>query len=281
MTQLAETHSKLTRVGGGVGDRARGGATNPTVDPKSPYDPSLPKRHESLTCLQQGNLAQQFFAARAIDPAAARQVGVRFNGTELIYPNGRRRNLTGQRVKHLQPKGEVLAAWWLRGGDRTPVICEGESDALAALSALNDSPSIAGIRGLPVVALPGCSYPADRLIAELQGHKQAFLIFDADEAGWKASAKMADALGRKGIRPIPVELPEGMDLADWLRSISVEERGDRFANVLVDWQLAAPTIEEIRREHRIEALEAEAEKLKAQRAPEIRRLAATLFGGGA
>lgn len=58
MNLSAETHSKLTRVGGGVGDGARGGVSSrPTVDPKSPYYPSLPEL-VSLTRLQHLETAQ-------------------------------------------------------------------------------------------------------------------------------------------------------------------------------------------------------------------------------
>lgn len=167
----------------------------------------------------------------------------------------------------LNPKGKPLAAWWLREAAGPPVVCEGETDALAALSALKGAPKRIGFRGLAVVSVPGASYPAARLVEELRGRPEAWLIGDGDDAGRRFATKASAALIDAGIRPIVVELPEGTDLADHLVAMPAAERGDRFAHLLADWQIAAPTMADHRRERRIARLEVEVDRLKAERPP--------------
>lgn len=207
--------------------------------------------------------ARRYFASHAISPRVAHRVGVGLDGFDLTFPGGRRRRLD-RKPKVLNPKGKPLSTWWLREGTGTPLVCEGESDALAALTVLGRTPKVVGLRGLPVVCVPGTGYPADRLIEELGGCRDAFLIFDADDAGRRYGAKVGEGLARCGVRPLTVEIAEGMDLADWLVAWeSVEERVSRFVELLDHWREAAPTLADWRRRWKIAELEAQLDRLKA------------------
>lgn len=105
-------------------------------------------------------LVLDHFAARAIDPEVAAELGVRENGhgLEFPYPNGvaeqfaRTRGLNGAGPKVRQPAGTRLCPWQPVPSDETRevLVCEGESDLLAAVSALRRSP-LEELRDLPVI----------------------------------------------------------------------------------------------------------------------------------
>jgi hypothetical protein len=116
-----------------------------------------------------------YFGERAIDPEVAAELGVRESGGAIVFPISRedgsiferRRALNGSGPKVMQPKAEPLVLWWPAGRPETGdlgLICEGESDALAALSALAHSPDLAALRDLPVVAIPGTGWGATQSI---------------------------------------------------------------------------------------------------------------------
>jgi len=136
---------------------------------------------------------------------------------ELVFPyrtpDGagftRLRSLNGGSAKVKQPPERSLALWWpLRRprGAEAVLVCEGESDALAALEPLSES----RFASLELVALPGTGFPAKRLAEQLVavGTRDAFLALDADEAGRRYAEKAASALREAGIRPIVVEFED-------------------------------------------------------------------------
>lgn len=175
--------------------------------------------------------ALALFKERAIDPAVATAAGVREEGDALIYPTGKRRSLNGG-AKHLQSKGEALKPWWVNkkpGGPEPVVVTEGETDGLAALTALR-TPTPAQYERLSIIALPGCQYPANTLAYGLSCYDatDAFLCLDGDEPGRKARAGLVAALAQRGIRAIPVDLPDGFDLAAWIAD------GGDLPNALAD-----------------------------------------------
>jgi hypothetical protein len=189
----------------------------------------------------------------AIDPQVALDAGVREDPVELVFPNVddrggyvRRRPWPrpGETAKVLQPGGRSLGLWWPLGrpepGAAAVLVCEGESDALAGVTALRDAPPASGFAGVAVCAIPGTS-----LARHLGEHlaplavQEAFLALDADEPGRMATEAAIDALRAAGIRPIPVELPDGQDLADMLAAIEPDQRGHRLANRLADADAAA------------------------------------------
>lgn len=163
-----------------------------------------------------------YFARHAIDPNTTAALGVTEQpaGT-LVYPDGRRRPLDGNRT--FQPKGKPLAAWWLLEPEHDPVaiVCEGESDSLAAATHLPRTPDITGLRGYGVVCLPGAAYPARQLVADLsaKGVTAVYLAYDGDDAGRNATAKAAEALSAAGIRAMAVPVPAGHDLSDALAEV--------------------------------------------------------------
>lgn len=175
--------------------------------------------------------ALKLFKERAISPEVAASAHVKEEDGCLVYPTGKCRSLDG---KHLQPTGEEHRPWWIPKQPTTApqaLITEGETDGLAAASHL-DGP----FEDLPVLALPGASYPAHKLSRGFMRYstQQAFLCLDADEAGRKALRRYSDAL-RHAVRPIPVELPDGYDLAAWLAE------GNDLAHLLADAEAADET----------------------------------------
>jgi hypothetical protein len=153
----------------------------------------------------------------AIDPLVLAQVGVTERGGRLILPNGRSTALNGYGAKVNQPAGVPLAVWWPTGEPETGetvLVCEGESDALAALSTIvlseiqhqgSDADPLARIT---VAAVPGTGYPASRLAEDLIGVGVAILAFDGDQAGYNARDKAAAALQETGIMAHDFALPE-------------------------------------------------------------------------
>lgn len=168
--------------------------------------------------------ARNFFDARAIDPELAAAYGVREVGGELAFPYvspdgssfDRLRSLNGNRgTKVKQPTGQPLTLWWASSRPKAAeavLVCEGESDALAALEPLSES----SYCSLEVVATPGTGFPPKRLAEQLAevGVREAFLAFDGDEAGRSYCDKAGAALRKADIRSIVVALEDGTDLAD-------------------------------------------------------------------
>jgi hypothetical protein len=196
--------------------------------------------------------ALRFLVARAIEPEVAAELGVTERGDAIVFPYTARDGTTFERSRSLngagpakvrQPTGQPLDAWWPAArpsGDdaRLVLVTEGESDALAAICALRVGP-LAELRDLPVLAIPGTGYPVDRLADELAavGAREALLAMDADDAGRKYAKRAAEALRARGVRPIPVELLDGTDLAACLAA--VEDRGEWLAETLIDASAAA------------------------------------------
>ncbi len=194
-----------------------------------------------------------YFAAHAIDPAVAEAIGVTGHGNRIVYPCAdgkgryeRVRQLAGE-TKTRHPHGRQLAVWWPGGRPEraeTVLVAEGESDALAALTAAGDAslhPAAADILGgVRVAAVPGASFPADRLAAELVGLgvKRAILASDADPAGDRFAGRAAEALLTAGVVSVRLPLPEGCDLADCLSDAGTE-RGDWLAKAIADLDYSA------------------------------------------
>jgi hypothetical protein len=180
--------------------------------------------------------ALAFFAERAIDPAIAEAAGVKQNGSGLVYPHNRTRRYDGHTM---QSNGATVRPWrviedsW--PGARAALITEGETDGLAAATALAASPEAPGFRGLPILAIPGCQYSPQVIARGLvkYGITEAYIAFDADEPGRKAAQALANALAQARVRPLRAEPPQG-DIADWL--CSVEAPGEALASHLADAQ---------------------------------------------
>lgn len=187
-----------------------------------------------------------YFRAHGIDPTVAAQAGVLERDGSLIFPyqddNGafeRVRCLGGDSKTH-QPRGRALSCWW-PAGRADPLsevlVCEGESDALAALTAIHGAghPVARGILdGIAVVAVPGASFPADRLVAELGGCEFAILASDADKAGNGFIKRATAALATTGITSVRLPLSGGHDLADELAA--AVDGSDWLANAIADLQ---------------------------------------------
>ena len=198
-----------------------------------------------------GPAALDFYARHAIDPELAASCGVREAAGSLAYPcraaDGtpfdRLRSLNGAGpAKVKQPPGRPLTLWWPLGrppGAEAVLVCEGESDALAALEPLSESRFAA----VAVASIPGTGFPARRLAEQLGevGARDAYLVFDADEAGRAYAKKAASALREAGIRPIVVELQEGADLAETLAR--VDDRPGWIEQALADAEAAVDEIE--------------------------------------
>jgi hypothetical protein len=190
-----------------------------------------------------------YFASRAIVPDVAAELGVRESRGELEfpYPNGaaeqfsRTRSLNGAGPKVRQPSATMLVPWQpVRNGKaREVLVTEGESDALAAISALRRSP-LGQFHDLPVLAIPGTGCPVTRVVEHLASTEcqQAWVALDADDAGRAYTEKLIPLLGEKGIRICRVDFADGFDLADSLAAVAENERGDWIANALLDARAA-------------------------------------------
>ena len=171
-----------------------------------------------MSRLQYSPAVARYLKRHAVDLDLAYELGVRSNRDAIIYPcttaKGetfhRRRDLADERGITIQPKGEALILWWPAGrpgSDAEVLLCEGEGDALAALSALDDL--------IAVCAIPGTTIPPERVTAELAGAKAVYLALDGDEPGRKAADRIAKALQQYTDLKL-IELGEGEDLASRL-----------------------------------------------------------------
>lgn len=190
--------------------------------------------------------AVDYFRAHAIDPAVAAECGVAEKDGALVFtvtrPDGstfeRRRPLNGP-AKVIQPAGEPLTLWWPQGRpDSTDAVLvgEGESDELAALSALRCTP-VGCYRDLKVAAIPGTGFPVARLADELAavGARQVALALDADEAGRSYTERARAALAAAGIEAVSVQVPDGQDLSDVLAEQETwVQRGNWVASAIAD-----------------------------------------------
>jgi hypothetical protein len=192
-----------------------------------------------------------YFREHGIDAALAAEVGVNERDGDLIYPyrdsDGafeRVRSLAPGVAKVKQPSGRPLTCWWPLGRPTTlgtVLVCEGESDTLAALSAIRRQqthPAAQAILGaLTVVGVPGASFPVDRLAEELQGAESAILAGDGDKAGQAFMRRASEALEDSGLAVAQVDLADGHDLADTLAAS--EDAGAWLAGVVADVEAPA------------------------------------------
>jgi hypothetical protein len=186
-----------------------------------------------------------YFAAHGIDPGVAASAGVTANDRRVAYPyvdaDGRYervRVLDGD-AKTQQPRGRQLCPWWPAGTPDEPetvLVCEGESDALSALTAIRAASGVAEgiLAGVKVVGVPGATFPAERLAGELQarGVQVALLASDMDAAGEQFAERSAAALRAAGIRSARVPLRAGSDLAESLAA--ADDPADWLAGVIAD-----------------------------------------------
>lgn len=164
-----------------------------------------------------------YLERHAIDLDIAYRLGVRYDRDTVVYPytapDGhtyqRRRDLNDPKRRTKQPPGEPLTLWWPAGrpeGGSSVLLCEGEPDALAALTALEgreDAPTVCG--------LPGTTTPPPTIAAELGQVGTLYLALDGDEAGRDCADKIARAL-QHHVELRVVEFDEEQDLADRLAS---------------------------------------------------------------
>lgn len=192
--------------------------------------------------------ARKYMAARAINPHLAHELGVKLEGDDLVFPNGKRRPLSGD-VRFLNGKGQPAQPWWLQNGGEEVLVCEGESDGLAALSALRSLPADhrSGLRSLAVVAIPGNGFPLERLTRELRGYKLAYTAFDNDDSGRAYNERATDALVDARVRPVDLwgrGDADANDLAEWLAAIPEYDRGEFLAALIVDAEAVAPSLKQ-------------------------------------
>jgi Toprim-like len=158
-----------------------------------------------------------YLEEHAVDLDLAHELGVRSDRDDILYPctrprggsYTRRRSLTDGVTKG--PKGEPLILWWPAGRPEPGsdvLLCEGEADALAALSALDGA-------AVAVAAIPGVNTPAERITADLAQAGSVTLALDGDKPGRDAADRIARAL--QGYTRLKVlHLEDGEDLASSL-----------------------------------------------------------------
>lgn len=182
--------------------------------------------------------ALALFQSRAIDPDLAVLAEVTETAGTLHFPNDRYRPLDGHTISKA---GIPTRPLWVPRKPSTAdavLLCEGETDALAAASALKVSPEPPGYRTLPVLAVPGCAFSPAVIASGLRryGVKEAFVAYDADQPGREAAARLSGTLRSTGITPIPAE-PPAEDFAAWLASMN-GSRGEAIADHLANAEAA-------------------------------------------
>lgn len=197
--------------------------------------------------------AHRYFAVRAINAQLAWDCGVRERNGAIVWPTVDAQGLLSPRSRRLDegsgPKvrgeyGRTLGVWWPKGRPTAPhdiLVCEGESDGLAALTALTGGRTA-------VATIPGASFPALRLLTELQhaGANVVALAFDGDLAGGQATERIVATLAVNGIGARVIAIPDDQDLASilgaepnparWLRKalLAAEPRSVEMAALVAE-----------------------------------------------
>lgn len=166
-----------------------------------------------------------YFVGHAIDPRLAWECGVRERDNAIVWPtvdadgrySPRRRILAdGPGPKVRGRRNRSLGVWWPLGRpgrvDGDVLICEGESDAMAAASLLGASGGVFIASG---------NVRSEVLATELVdvGAPVAALAFDGDMAGGQSADRLAHALVANGIGARILPVPYGEDLASTLAGI--------------------------------------------------------------
>jgi len=139
-----------------------------------------------------GRSVREFLAGRIVVPE--------IRGGQCIWMIGRSPEDNERRPKYLALGGErPILGYERAAGRRAVFLCEGVFDYLTAVA-----------WGLPAFSPCGTHLPAARL-GFLARAEVIYGVFDADEAGEQAAARMGEVLGS---RWRPVGLPAGCDLND-------------------------------------------------------------------
>lgn len=184
--------------------------------------------------------ALRYLLRHAVEPALAAELGVgeldgalTFRYMDADGEYRRRRPLDGSRT--FQPPGRSLALWWPAGrpaAGADVLLCEGEPDALAALSALAVLNGRAPIKRPVVGAIPGTGTPVATIVDELRSAGAVTLAMDGDKAGRECALRLDPALRAAGLTVARIEPPLGKDLADLL--VGSEDPGQTLAGLLAD-----------------------------------------------
>jgi hypothetical protein len=191
--------------------------------------------------------AREYLLTHGIDLEVAESCGVRSDGLNLYFPyetsEGRKYERTRSMVDGIcrQPAGLQLDLFWPLGRSMgaSVLLCEGEADTLAAASIL-DSTEHPFLQSICPVGLPGASAPTRRMARALFEAKAlpVYICLDPDDAGRKATKRMVLELERLHRKAVPIDLPDGKDLAD-----CIVEQGDAaedwLANLIHDFEASA------------------------------------------
>lgn len=181
----------------------------------------------------------RYLVRHGIEPEIAHEMGVREQRGTLEYPGGRRRPLDGDRT--FQSKGQPLALWWPAGppaAGADVLLCEGEPDALAALTALRSMNGAAPVSPPVVAALPGCETPVARVVEELRGAGSVTVCLDGDDAGRRAAERIVGGLLEAGVATSRIDPSDGQDLADLLCASA--DGGAALGQLLADAEAVVP-----------------------------------------
>lgn len=128
----------------------------------------------------------------------------------ILIPYFERDRVTALRAKSyvdgriLQTKDTSLRLFGVNHirGHPEPFVCEGELDAIY----LNQV-------GLPACASPGAGVFQEEWVSLFDTAKRVFVVFDADEAGYKGAHRTATMIGRKA-RIVELPVPQGQKSTD-------------------------------------------------------------------
>lgn len=196
------------------GQYLRAGWEGPEVDSAAPskeIDPRKVAEIESCPVATMGASVQALMEERpGISLSAITDFGVRQYGDLLafIYPGKRSvllRNKEGDKTRVSGSK-ESLYHLPVAIGDKV-ILTEGESDTLAAHSALGGTHSVVGI--------PGTSTGTNDIHRHLSilADKEVVIAFDGDEAGREAATTWCSALLGVGCSVTVVPMPDGSDVS--------------------------------------------------------------------
>jgi len=163
-----------------------------------------------------GGTARDYFYHRIIFPNLKRGRVVHLSG----------RSLDGQEPKYLHLPGQIR---YLYNEDalsnKEVYIAEGIPDCLSAVQA-----------GYPTVAVLGTSHFKPEYLSKFTRSETIYLCLDGDEAGKEGALKIGGLIGE---RARIIQLPEGVDLNDYLREHPMEnfESLIRSAKDIIEYEL--------------------------------------------